>query len=432
MKKHRISSFLIAAVLFLGLAWPIPASAANLYFTAINNSVAPLSSNTMPFWSGGAIYVPYSVFDANLNGINVSLGLYTSYNRSNNTITLFNLRQMLVFDLSKGTCWDEMTGTTYSARAVMRGGTAFLPLNMVSSFFGLSYSYNQLPYISQGYLVRIKSADAVSDDASFIDAAQTVINNRLRDYTQSLSPADTTSPSVNPGTSTGTNPGTSPGPGTWPTPGTPPGASSGTGFNPGGNPGSNPGTTLPTAPPVAPEEPDETETVAYLALRCESAEGLAAAMNALDAAGRSAVFFLTPRLLEEGGDLVRRALGTGHSVGILADSGEPVEELLARGAAALELSARTRTTLACVPAGQRTALEEAGWVCWTETARLQPSDTVSPSSFASSTIRRLKNRQGPVYLTLEGGGSAARVLPVLLRQLGNSDYIVSIPMETRL
>lgn len=424
IKKHRISSFLIAAVLFLGLAWPIPASAANLYFTAINNSVAPLSSNTMPFWSGGAIYVPYSIFDANLNGINVSLGLYTSYNRSNNTITLFNLRQMLVFDLSKGTCWDEMTGTTYSARAVMRGGTAFLPLNMVSSFFGLSYSYNQLPYISQGYLVRIKSADAVSDDASFIDAAQTVINNRLRDYTQSLSPADTTNPSVKPGTTPG--PGTSPGTAPGTTPGT------GTGTNPGTTPGTNPGTTSPTTPPAAPEEPDETETVAYLALRCKSAEGLASAMNALDAAGRSAVFFLTPQLLEEEGDLVRRALGTGHSVGILADSGEPVEELLARGTAALETAAHTRTTLACVPAGQRTALEEAGWVCWTETARLQPSDTVSPSSFASSTIRRLKNRQGPVYLTLEGGDSAARVLPVLLRQLGSSDYIVSIPMETRL
>ena len=424
IKKHRISSFLIAAVLFLGLAWPIPASAANLYFTAINNSVAPLSSNTMPFWSGGAIYVPYSIFDANLNGINVSLGLYTSYNRSNNTITLFNLRQMLVFDLSKGTCWDEMTGTTYSARAVMRGGTAFLPLNMVSSFFGLSYSYNQLPYISQGYLVRIKSADAVSDDASFIDAAQTVINNRLRDYTQSLSPADTTNPSVKPGTNPG--PGTSPGTAPGTTPGT------GTGTNPGTTPGTNPGTTSPTTPPAAPEEPDETETVAYLALRCKSAEGLASAMNALDAAGRSAVFFLTPQLLEEEGDLVRRALGTGHSVGILADSGEPVEELLARGTAALETAAHTRTTLACVPAGQRTALEEAGWVCWTETARLQPSDTVSPSSFASSTIRRLKNRQGPVYLTLEGGDSAARVLPVLLRQLGSSDYIVSIPMETRL
>ena len=96
------------------------------------------------------------------------------------------------------------------------------------------------------------------------------------------------------------------------------------------------------------------------------------------------------------------------------------------------MSARTRTTLACVPAGQRAALKEAGWVCWTETARLQPNDSVSPSSFASSTIRRLKNRQGPVYLTLEGGDSAARVLPVLLRQLGSSDYIVSIPMETRL
>ena len=47
IKKHRISSFLIAAVLFLGLAWPIPASAANLYFTAINNSVAPLDRKSV-------------------------------------------------------------------------------------------------------------------------------------------------------------------------------------------------------------------------------------------------------------------------------------------------------------------------------------------------------------------------------------------------
>ena len=47
----------------------------------------------MPFWSGGAIYVPYTLFDPNLNGINVSLGLYTSFNRSSGTVTIFNLRQ---------------------------------------------------------------------------------------------------------------------------------------------------------------------------------------------------------------------------------------------------------------------------------------------------------------------------------------------------
>lgn len=428
MKKNRITSFLAAVVLLLGLSWPMPASAATLYFTAINNSVAPLTSDTMPFWSGGTIYVPYTMFDANLNGINVSLGLYTSYNRSNNTITLFNLRQMLVFDLSKGTCWDDMTGVSYSARAVMRNGKAFLPLNMVSSFFGLSYSYNQLPYISQGYLVRIKSADAVSDDASFIDAAQNVINNRLRDYTQSLSSADTTAPSVRPSTSPGTNTGTSPGTSTPFYPATGPGTSSGTTtpFYPATGPG---GSTA--APPETPE-PDETETAAYLAFRCESAEGLASVMSALDTAGRSAVFFLTPQLLEEEGDLVRRALGTGHSVGILADGGEDAEALLARGAAALEAAAHTRTTLAYVPAGQRASLAESGWVCWKESIRLQPGSASSPSSFASSAIRRLGSREGEVFLTLEGGDAAARVLPAFLRQLGSNDYIVSIPMETRL
>lgn len=384
MKKHRISSFLIAAVLFLGLAWPIPASAANLYFTAINNSVAPLSSNTMPFWSGGAIYVPYSVFDANLNGINVSLGLYTSYNRSNNTITLFNLRQMLVFDLSKGTCWDEMTGTTYSARAVMRGGTAFLPLNMVSSFFGLSYSYNQLPYISQGYLVRIKSTDVVLDDVRFIDAAQELINIRLREYTRSLSSAATTTPDTDP------------------------------------------------VEPDPPAEPDGVNTAVYLAFRFERTAGLAETLDAMDSGGYSALFFLTPQLLEEEGDLVRRILGTGHSLGVLADGEGDTEELLERGRQAVERAAHTRTTLACVPEEERAALEEGGWVCWNETLSLEPGANVGTAAFANTVLNRLGTRYRTVYLTLAGGQPAARVLPNLLRQLNSSHYVLSVPLETRL
>lgn len=388
MKKKL--SILAAAVLFVGLAWPIPASAANLYFTAINDSVAPLSSDTMPFWSGGTLYVPYTVFDANQNGINVSLGLYASYNRGSDTITLFNLRQMLVFDLSNGTCWDDMTGTTYSSRAIVRNGRPFLSLNMVCSFFGLEYSYSQLPYISQGYLVRIKSAGAVNDDSGFIDAARNVINNRFRDYTQSLSPADTTN-SARPGAG-------------------------------GVNPGSG------TTPPSTALEPDKTAT--YLAFRCENAEGLAGILSALDSGGERAVFFLTPQLLEDEGDLVRRALGTGHSVGILT-SGE-AEGQLDRGARALEAAAHTRTTLAYVSDGQRAALEEEGWVCWRETALLRPDGSANSNTYASNAVRGLGNRESTVYLTLEGGEDTAQVLPALLRNLSRDGYIVSIPLETRL
>ena len=379
-KKRPVLPLVLAVILAVGMFQPMPAAAANLYFTGINDSVAPLTSSSMPYWSGGTLYVPYTVFDANQNGVGVSLGLYTSYNHRSHIVTIFNLKQMLVFDLERGTCRDDMTGAAYDARAVMRYGKPYVPLYVVCSVFGLEYSYNQLSYISQGYLVRIKSADAVLDDGLFIDRARELINNRLRDYTQSLSPAETT----------------------------------------------------PTVPvsPSGPPEVDGSNVATYLAFRCESADGLSAILNTLDGTGQYALFFLAPQVIEEEGGLVRRILGTGHSVGILAREGE--EEALSRGRLALEEVAHTRTTLAYVPDGARAGLEGQGWVCWKETLYLEPGDSVGGTAFASTVLNRLGTRRRTVYLTLEGSGNTARVLPALLRQLSSNHYTVAVPVETRL
>jgi len=384
-RKRRIFPTLLAAALFLGLSLPMPASAASLYFTSINDSVTHLTADTMPCWSGGTLYVPYTVFSAKTNGINVSLGLDARYNRNNNTVAIFNLKQMLIFDLNSGSCRDDLTGVTYASRAIMRNGKPYVAVNMVCSFFGLEYSYNQLPYINQGYLVRIKGADTVLDDATFIDAAQRVFNDRLRDYTQSLSPAESSNA---------------------PAPAAP---------------------SVPSAPVVV----EENDVAAYLAFRCDSAEGLSSILNSLDATGQYALFFLSPQVIREEGDLVRRILGTGHSVGILARDGD--EETLLQGRAALEELAHTRTTLAYVPDSARAGLEEKGWVCWKETLLLEPSDSVGGTAFANNALGRLESRRGTaVYLTLEGGGNTARVLPTLLRQLSSSHYIVAVPVETKL
>ena len=379
-KKRPVLPLVLAVILAVGMFQPMPAAAANLYFTGINDSVAPLTSSSMPYWSGGTLYVPYTVFDANQNGVGVSLGLYTSYNHRSHIVTIFNLKQMLVFDLERGTCRDDMTGAAYDARAVMRYGKPYVPLYVVCSVFGLEYSYNQLSYISQGYLVRIKSADAVLDDGLFIDRARELINNRLRDYTQSLSPAETT-PTI----------------------------------------------------PVSPSEPPEVDggnVATYLAFRCESADGLSAILNTLDGTGQYALFFLAPQVIEEEGGLVRRILGTGHSVGILAWEGE--KEALSRGRLAMEELAHTRTTLAYVPDGARAGLEEQGWVCWKETLYLDPGDSVGGTAFAGTVLNRLGTRRRTVYLTLEGSGNTARVLSALLRQLSSNHYTVAVPVETRL
>lgn len=379
-RKHPVLALLLSAVLVLSLFPPMPASAANLYFTGINDSVAPLTSSSMPCWFGGTLYVPYTVFDMNQNGVGVSLGLYTSYNRKSHTVTIFNLKQMLVFDLDRGTCRDDMTGAVYDSRAIVRNGKPYLALNMVCSFFGMEHSYIQLPYIAQGYLVRIKSADAVLDDALFIERAQELINNRLREYTQSLSTAETT----------------------------------------------------PAAPanPARPTEVDGSNVATYLAFRCESAGSLTSILNTLDGAGQYALFFLSPQVIEEERDLVRRMLGTGHSVGILALDGE--EETLSRGRLALEKLTHTRTTLAYVPDGARDGLEEKGWVCWEETLFLEPGGAVGGTAFANTVLNRLGTRRRTVYLTLEGGEDTARVLSTLLRQLDSNHYSVAVPIETRL
>lgn len=389
---RRLGATLLTAALCLGLFLPLPVSAADLYFTAINERIEYLTSDTMPFWSGGILYVPYTLFDKTLNSTQTDLGISVSYNsRTKTSVTLYNLRQqMLTFDLVSGNCRDELTGQVFSYRAVMRNGKPYLPLEMVCSFFGLRWSYNTLPDFPQSYLVRIMTDDAVLDDESFIGAAGYLLERRLQAYTQSLSPGETT-----------TMPGTS---------------------------------AVPGEEIGKEEEVTATNIPTYLAVRCESDESILSILNTLDTAGRYAVFFLTPELLESQGDLVRRMLGTGHSVGILAlgETEKETRRLLQQGQTSLEQLALTRTTLAYVPQEQRDALEQEGWVCWDETLLLEPTAGANVSSYCTRIMSRLEGRNLVTYLTLSGNAEGSRVLSTLLRQLSEDHFVVGTPLETRL
>lgn len=384
---RKFLSRLLAVALCLGLFLPMPASAANIYFTAVNETVAVLTSDTMPVYSGGVMYVPYTIFDSTTTGID--LGLYTSYNRSSNTVTLFNLRQMLVFDLSAGTCRNDMTGEYYSARAIVRNNRPYVPVEMVCTFFGLTYSLNRLPYVEDGWLVRIKSSAVVLDDETFIDAAGDLINLRLRDYNQSIStPTDPNTPSVTPDPDAGQD-----------------------------------------------DEDDTSNTVrTYLAFRCESGEGSSDILDTLDDYGLYGLFLFTPQGLREEDDLLRRIVGSGHSIGLLAEGADFQEtlSLLEEGSLILGQKLHLRPTIACVPDNQMGDAEDAGWVCWDETLRLSPSNTVGVNTFASNVLRQLSGRTRATYLTLEGGDNSARVLSALLRRLESEQFMVSVPMETRL
>ena len=103
MNKRHSWLFRRLAILLVcfSLLIPPPAAAAEVCFTAVNDNVLPLTADTMPIWYKSLIYVPYTVFDSGSTG--VDLGLNSTYDPSSAMVNIYNLRQILAFDLNAGT-----------------------------------------------------------------------------------------------------------------------------------------------------------------------------------------------------------------------------------------------------------------------------------------------------------------------------------------
>ena len=391
MKRLLRSFTALACALALVLSLSGPACAAgDLFFSACNDSVVALSDGTMPTWSGGVLYAPSSLFDGS-NNTRVSFDISFSYNRSSGQATLFNTRQFLTFDLDDNTCYNALTGEYLNGRAILRNGRVYLPVALVCSFFGLSYSVISM---EEGSMLRIKNSAVGLPDGKFVEAASNLIARYIREYNQANQSA--AAPGVRPPTSGGSQ-----------------------------------------ADPELPieEEPDTAGSVpVYLGFRCDQDQGLEEILDALEARNKAAVFFFPAEKLERQDDLLYRILGSGHSVGLLAEGSTlaATRQLLEEGGRTLERVGYTRTTLALVPESQRSALEAEGWVCWDETVSAIPEAGTGASSHANAVIRAIPSRSQRAYITLDAGSESARVLPTLLTRLEARSYAVSVPLETRL
>lgn len=379
----RTAALAAALALCLALFLSPARAVGDVCFTAVNDNLIPLAGDSMPAWVGGELYVPASVFDHNANGTGVSLGFYCSHSRNSGTVTLYNLRQMLVFDINAGNSRNQHTGEVFADRAVTRNGRVYLPLAAVCRFFGLEYSYN---YTEYGYLVRIKNESVVLSDAAFIDAAGNLMSSRLREYNQSLTPDDPQDPGIS----------------------------------------DQPGT--PDPPPAG------VNVQVCLAFRCETGQALEQVLSALDEAGKTGLFLFPPQELATRDDLVRRCVCSGHCVGLLAqgESEEQTRALLEQGEGLLGHVARMETSTALVTPGQEELFQAEGWTCWRESMSALPQEGESASACAARLIRQIGTRQRTVYLTLDDGEETARVLPTLLRQLEREQYTIQTPLETRL
>lgn len=389
MKRWKRSAALVLVLTMLVTLLNTAQAAGNIYLTAVNENLLELTSDTMPTWSNGVLYVPYTVFDGSYTGIN--LGISSSYSRDEGTVTLYTLQQMVVFDLNRGTCYNPLTEQTLSGRAILRNGRPYVPVAAVCSYFGLSYSVID---IDEGYIVRIKSSGVVLSDYSFVDSAQNSIRNCIRDYNQANQ--------------------------SQPTPGVLPPT-----YNP-----EEPDTDI-----TVPDDPVDADVIpTYLAFACEDSQGLSEILDTLDSRNQRAIFFFDAQGLEREDDLIFRILGSGYSIGLLAQgrSASAANRLLEQANQTLSQVAYTRTSVVLVPESQREELEAEGWICWNETASAVPTQGVGSNTHANQVLSRISGNYSRVYLTLDASSETARVLPTLLRRLSEEGYGVSVPLETRL
>ena len=190
LRSRALTALLVLALLAVMLPGSGNASGADIYFTAANDQMMELNSETMPFYSNGVLYVSSKVFEGGEVGLsygrNTSLGLATLYRQGSN----LDLR----FDLAGQVAYDKQDNL-YEGYAVEKGGVVRFPLKLVCRYFGLSWSLNETDIAP---LIRVKSDSVILSDADFISAAANLMTLRYDEYTraQSVKPAPPEPPEV--------------------------------------------------------------------------------------------------------------------------------------------------------------------------------------------------------------------------------------------
>lgn len=340
--KKRILVCLLLVVLVIGL-FPGVEGISPLCFVGNNDSIPlELSGGENPFYSQGALYIPYNAFEANPNGVGVA------YNPEKDTLVLFNANQTLIYDL-RGRTYVDSKENSYEADVIYRGGVMYIPAS-IARHFGLSVT---LLFSRYGYpIIRFTDGSQVYDDGTFVAQAENLIDRAVTKYEQNNGSGQQNTGSMI------TNPG----------------------YDPLGQ--DNPVKVY----PAFVGEAVSPQTLAALA-----------------SLGARAAFFLTEEQILEQRDLVRAIYAAGHTVGLTVPRGtaEP-QAVLQQANDALDQVLFYRTVFTLIPWGTTLPLEQ--WCTLQEPAVKTPEQILSVT--ATPQLFVIRSGAAEAITALAEGGAA--------------------------
>ena len=351
MKRKLAALFLCLLMVFQITAVPSEA-AGTVYFTAVNKNVLALSDATMPFWSGGYLYVPSTIF----TGVGRDLGVSYYPNIAKQTVLLYvddTIYSSLVFDLNKDYAIDN-EGNMYFQKPIQRGGVIFLPISLIARCFGLLYSTVE---VDRGYLVWVRNPDMDMEERYFADAARSRMDYEYSQYLR------------------------------------------------------NQGTAAEETVPEQSEPSVVTGQRIYLSMEAAESAAVSSLLDTLDRYDAQAAFYCTAGFLEEAGDLLRRMSAAGQAIGLIADAADDrqVTEQLEAGNRLLSQAASVKTRLAWIRNATAEAVAEAeaaGFCCLTPDLD-RSAYPLSSTGAADTLFQRVTSRSGAVTVWLGDGANAA-------------------------
>lgn len=365
--KRRAALVLLAVLMALGLSTLSAAAGRSVYFLAVNDTVLPLSDETMPFWENGYLYIPSTIFAGD---VYKELEIGYIPNQSRQLLVLYTAGKSLHFPLGESYAQDT-SGNSYYPGAVERNGIAFVPAALVAEFFDLSYSVTSVTGSGavssedRGWLVWLRQGSYNLTAAQFADAAVPQMRARYDQYVKSK---ETQSEEV----------------------------------------------------PTVPEETEESfpGKSVYLCLQASDGAQVEAVLDVLDAQGARAAFYCTEEFLNQEGGLLRRMAATGQTIGILADGEDPLEQVR-RGNEALYAATCGKTRMVyCKNESGRSTLEQAGYCCLAPDLD-RASYGLTGAGAAQTLYQRLNTRRNDTSVWL-GGNVTAAGLQSLIQQAENS------------
>lgn len=324
MKKMALAAMMVLGIIVVVLL-PIASAAGTIYFSAINDTVLPLEDRTMPRYIDGRLYLPYSFFSSD------ELGVYFVPSSDRNTILIYSsVSKRLKFDVLNSTVFDQ-DGTQYFISARSVNGTVYVPAQMVCSYFGLTVSVIQTDLAP---VVRVKSSSAILNDKTFV--GYPVNKNNMQDYYDAYMGVPDT--------------------GTTPKPS--------------------------TAPSV---ETTFNSVTVFLSFYDVSAGEFETILSTLSTSVYKCCFFLSADEIADNADLLRRAVGQGHVIGIWLDTG--MYEEYSKASALLFEATKVKTFLvsstedgALVAA---TTAQDHGLIYWPMTHTFEASADITVSGVTS-------------------------------------------------